>query len=177
MDAHPVSAPRPALILHIEVVPRGERRRAGASPVLLHAAQSQSGSINDLRPRAGEARGHFGRQLGQRGHIRQLWIAGDGTGHRRPQACILGRSVGDDGVGMGVPGAVPGLGTSIVQALPNHLGTTVSVENSEPGTLVSIVQDGGDAPLHHLVSDTRRVRGAIRIARWTHESNGTNRVS
>jgi len=41
---------------------------------------------------------------------------------------------------------VPGLGTSIVQALAGHLEATVSVENSDPGTLVSIVHDNADAP-------------------------------
>lgn len=62
------------------------------------------------------------------------------------QACIPGRSVGDDGVGMGGVSPVPGLGTSIVQALASHLEATVSVENTDPGTLVSIVHDSADAP-------------------------------
>jgi two-component sensor histidine kinase len=48
-------------------------------------------------------------------------------------------SVCDDGVGMGDSNPKPGLGTSIVKALATHLGARVFVENSEPGTHVSIV--------------------------------------
>ncbi|MGU9982366.1 sensor histidine kinase [Phreatobacter sp. HK31-P] len=55
-------------------------------------------------------------------------------------------SVGDDGVGMGEVSPPPGLGTSIVQALAKHLEATVLVEDSDPGTLVSIVHDSADAP-------------------------------
>lgn len=55
-------------------------------------------------------------------------------------------SVADDGVGMGGASPVPGLGTSIVQALASHLEATVVVENADPGTLVSIVHDRNDTP-------------------------------
>lgn len=48
--------------------------------------------------------------------------------------------------GNGGVSPVPGLGTSIVQALAGHLEATVSVENTDPGTLVSIVHDSADAP-------------------------------
>jgi len=47
---------------------------------------------------------------------------------------------------MGGASPVPGLGTSIVQALASHLEATVVVENADPGTLVSIVHDRNDTP-------------------------------
>jgi two-component sensor histidine kinase len=50
-------------------------------------------------------------------------------------------TVKDDGVGMPADHAStkPGLGTGIVDALSKQLDATVSIENSEPGTKVSIV--------------------------------------
>jgi len=52
-------------------------------------------------------------------------------------------SVSDDGVGTTakLADAKPGLGTSIVAALANQLDATVTTENGEPGTKVSIVHD------------------------------------
>ena len=49
-------------------------------------------------------------------------------------------SVGDDGVGMSkaTPGAKPGLGTSIVEALARQLHAQVKIADAGPGTLVSI---------------------------------------
>ena len=49
----------------------------------------------------------------------------------------------DDGVGTTakLADAKPGLGTSIVAALANQLDATVTTENGEPGTKVSIVHD------------------------------------
>jgi two-component sensor histidine kinase len=50
-------------------------------------------------------------------------------------------SVGDDGVGMGRPESriAAGLGTSIVTALAHQLRADITVTDSRPGTLVSIV--------------------------------------
>lgn len=51
-------------------------------------------------------------------------------------------SVGDNGIGMPDPadGGKPGLGTSIVEALANQLGATVTVTDRDPGTTVSVVR-------------------------------------
>jgi two-component sensor histidine kinase len=50
-------------------------------------------------------------------------------------------SVSDNGVGMatGASRARAGLGTSIVEALANQLGATVSVAAGDPGTIISVV--------------------------------------
>ncbi|EIZ81366.1 signal transduction histidine kinase [Novosphingobium sp. Rr 2-17] len=56
-------------------------------------------------------------------------------------------SVGDNGVGMpgGEAKSEPGLGTGIVEALSKQLGAEVEIQNSQPGTMVSIVQRGQPA--------------------------------
>ncbi|MBZ9649196.1 histidine kinase [Sphingobium sp. 3R8] len=50
-------------------------------------------------------------------------------------------AVGDNGVGMPgeAAGAVPGLGTGIVEALSKQLRATVEIRDTRPGTLVSII--------------------------------------
>jgi two-component sensor histidine kinase len=48
-------------------------------------------------------------------------------------------SVADNGVGMPVEPAKPGLGTSIVEALARQLNARVTVANAKPGTHVSVV--------------------------------------
>jgi len=51
-------------------------------------------------------------------------------------------SVGDNGVGMPTeaePRAIPGLGTSIVEALANQLRARVRISDRKPGTLVSVI--------------------------------------
>lgn len=50
-------------------------------------------------------------------------------------------SVGDNGIGMPAEDVKPGLGTGIVEALAKQLGATVTVSDSDPGTLVSVVHD------------------------------------
>jgi len=57
-------------------------------------------------------------------------------------------SVSDDGVGMPVSAArlMPGLGTSIVQALAGQLGARVEVADAHPGTCVSIVRAATSQP-------------------------------
>jgi len=62
-------------------------------------------------------------------------------------------SVSDDGVGMPshAAAAKPGLGTSIIQALSEQLGATISVADANPGTKVSVVY--GVVP--KLVSQSR----------------------
>jgi two-component system, sensor histidine kinase PdtaS len=49
--------------------------------------------------------------------------------------------VGDDGIGMPGVAGKPGLGSGIVEALAKHLGATVTVTDSKPGTQVSVVHD------------------------------------
>ncbi len=52
-------------------------------------------------------------------------------------------SVMDDGVGVTHdPGAKPGLGTSIVEALARHLQAAVETADAAPGTRVSIIHNG-----------------------------------
>ncbi len=50
-------------------------------------------------------------------------------------------------VGMGEPPGRTGggLGTSIVSALAHQLKADITVEDNHPGTLVSIVHDGGSS--------------------------------
>jgi two-component sensor histidine kinase len=48
-------------------------------------------------------------------------------------------SVGDDGVGMPVGGAKPGLGTSIIGSLAKHLNARIGVFDNKPGARVSII--------------------------------------
>ncbi|QCB54448.1 sensor histidine kinase [Sphingopyxis sp. PAMC25046] len=60
-------------------------------------------------------------------------------------------SAGDDGVGTTakLADAKPGLGTSIVAALADQLDVTVTTENGEPGTKVSIVHDEPTGRCHN----------------------------
>jgi two-component sensor histidine kinase len=66
-------------------------------------------------------------------------------------------SVGDDGVGISADStkAVPGLGTSIVQALARQLAATVHIADAHPGVFVSI------AHAAHKAEPSQRVEAAI----------------
>jgi two-component sensor histidine kinase len=50
-------------------------------------------------------------------------------------------SVADDGVGMPAIKPKPGLGTGIIEALAGQLDATISVTDTQPGTVVSLVCD------------------------------------
>lgn len=78
--------------------------------------------------------------------INSLKHAFPGTGHKKGTIAIGFESEGsgwtltvaDDGIGMDVATAKPGLGTGIVEALAKQLDAVVSIRSAHPGTLVSV---------------------------------------
>jgi two-component sensor histidine kinase len=87
--------------------------------------------------------------------------AGTITVDYRSEGSTWTLSVEDDGVGMprgGAPAAIPGLGSSLVEALARQLHATIKVTDRNPGTAVSIVGlDEGGADRGRLVPDQRAV--------------------